>query len=179
MTVKMTETFPTAKLVKSLRAAWGNPVAGLTCVLQGLMGGLRLFGLMLFSLPALGSNQWLTLQGDVDDPNTDSVQVAPETITVSEDLRTMQLRVSRSTLRNALDGGQYRSFQATAEINCADRTAFWRRHDYFMMPGWRGASRRFEHAQGKLPKIAFNSMKPNPVQRIVQAACGLKEIKNG
>ena len=58
--------------------------------------------------------RWLTLQGDTTDVATDVVQVAPETITVFDNLRTMEIRVSRSAPRAAYDGGQYRSVTDTA-----------------------------------------------------------------
>lgn len=109
----------------------------------------------------------------------DTVQVAPETIAVFEDLRTMQIRVSRATSRNAYDGGKYQSYQATAEIHCDTKAAKWKRHEYFTVPLWTGASRRFEHPGPNLPAMSFASMSPNPVQRIVQAACTLQAVKTG
>jgi len=122
---------------------------------------------------------WLTLQGDTTDIATDVVQVAPDTITVFDDLRTMEIRVSRSAPRSAYDGGNYRSFQATAEIHCRDKRAKWKRHEYFLGPLWTGISRKFDQPTDKLPAMLFNSMNPNPVQRIVHAACSLQGVKSG
>jgi len=123
--------------------------------------------------------RWLTLQGDTTDVATDVVQVAPETITVFDNLRTMEIRVSRSAQRAAYDGGQYRSFMATAEVHCGDKSAVWKRHEYFAGPLWTGPSRKFNHLANKQPAMLFRSMNPNPVHRIVQAACSLESVKNG
>jgi hypothetical protein len=123
--------------------------------------------------------RWLTVQGDTTDIASDVVQVAPETITVFDSLRTMEIRVSRSEPRNAYDGGKYRSYQATAEINCGEKRAMWKRHEYFSGPLWTGASRKFDQPTDNLPTMLFRSMSPNPVQRIVHAACSLQAVKTG
>jgi len=130
-----------------------------------------------YLMPGWATESWLTVQGNPTDPAADTVQVAPETIAVFDTLRSVQVRVNRAARRDTYDGGQYQSYRATVEVNCQTKTAQFRRHQYFLVPLWTGESRIVEHQEGNLPPVMFRSLTPNPVQRIVQAACTLQEVK--
>ena len=132
----------------------------------------------LCAVPAMSAENWLTVQGDPSVPTIDTVQVQPESVTVFDDLRTMKIRVNRSATRQAYDGEPYRSYEATAEVDCEQRLARYRRHLYFVEPLWTGTGRVYGHPEGQRPLVAFRSMAPNPAQRLVQAACSLHAVKS-
>jgi hypothetical protein len=131
------------------------------------------------ALSSESSVQWLTVEGDPASSTVDTVQVAPGTIAVFDNLRVMQIRVSWATLRNGHDGQKYQSYQATAEIHCRNKTAKWRRHEYYTVPLWKGSSRQFEHPEPNLPTMSFASMSPNPSSAHRSSRLHIARCENG
>lgn len=127
---------------------------------------------------APNADTWLTVAGDPQNQDADTVQVKPDTIVAFSELRTMQIRVNRSQPRPSYDGGPYRSYRAIAHIKCQTKDAKFRRLELYAGPLWTGASRTIEYQETKMPLMAFNDMRPNPNGRIIQAACTLQSVKS-
>ena len=76
--------------------------------------------------PAALESDWFTVVGDVSQPSEaskDAVQVNPSSISDASGLRVMQIRANRTENRVSWDGVSYRSFSATVEFNCENKTA--------------------------------------------------------
>lgn len=115
---------------------------------------------------------WFTIQGDSADPAADTVEVNPVPKSVSGDLRTMQVRVSRSAERTNWDGLVYRSFKADVLFDCAAKNARYVAMEYFMQPAWAGPSHAStNYTPGASRPMRFRDVSPNPTARIIRAVC--------
>lgn len=137
---------------------------------QSLLLVSALFCMLL--APARAASPWLTVVGDVDDAASDTVQVDPTLKAVNGELRSMAIRVNRASMRTSPDGVLFRSYIAQVEFNCLKAEARFQTVSYFLSPLWHGVAHRtvvFTPANARL--MRFRDMDPNPVERIVRAAC--------
>lgn len=129
-------------------------------------------GLLLTSVcfPSI-AQEWFVVYGDHLHSENDLIEIRPSFIS-TVDLPKVEVRVSRSTERNAYGGGKYRSHHSTAVIDCKDQVGWYTQMDFYGLPVWRGPvtkSRTFK--VGSAP-VAFAEI-PGEADRLVRAACKL------
>lgn len=118
------------------------------------------------------AGDWLTIMGDRKDPALDTIEVNPIPVSTTEDHRVMRVRVNRSEQRANWDGIKYRSYEAIADFDCAEKTAQFQQIRYFMQPVWVGEAHTTTSYTKSDPRpMRFRGVVPNPVERIIRAAC--------
>ncbi|MET0311720.1 MAG: surface-adhesin E family protein [Burkholderiaceae bacterium] len=115
---------------------------------------------------------WLTVAGDPDNENVNTVQVDPVSIEKSPGMRTMTVRVSRATQRTSWDGIPYRSYVSSVLFDCRKFTARYLSLTYHVQPRWQGEPVRTVEYEDPPRWMEFRDIQPNPNQRIIAAACG-------
>ena len=141
----------------------------LQCVRTWLQTSLLVCGATAF---AQGPVNWFTIQGDPVNPAADTIEVNPVPVSVSGDLRTMHIRVSRSAQRTNWDGLAYRSFKADVLFDCGGKNARYVAMEYFMQPTWAGpthASTKYTPSESR--PMRFRDVSPNPTAQIIRAVC--------
>ncbi|KAF1043621.1 surface-adhesin E family protein [Xylophilus sp.] len=120
---------------------------------------------------------WLTVsEGGPQAP--DVVEVAADQVTVFNEFRLVRVRFSRASVRRGYDGQNYRSAEATVQVDCQNRTAGYSALRLYDQPRWQGAWRDVTFGLDNLPRMAFADMQPNPSERILDAACRLGEVQS-
>nr|WP_145548735.1 surface-adhesin E family protein [Variovorax boronicumulans] len=122
-------------------------------------------------LAQAAATPWLTVAGDPDDPRADTIQVNPLFIMKDGPQRVMEVRVSRSTERAAMDGNRFRSFQALVAFDCEARVARFINSQFYNAPLWRDPGARIDYPESRGRTVEFPGFSPNPRDRVVQAAC--------
>jgi hypothetical protein len=143
--------------------------------LQCLRTVVRTF-LLTFTVAALGQTPavWFTIQGDSAYPAADTIEVNPVPVSVNGDMRTMQVRVSRSAQRTNWDGVAYRSFKADVLFDCVAKNARYIAMEYFMQPAWAGPSHALtNYTPGEGRPMRFRDVSPNPTAQIIRAVCAI------
>jgi len=128
--------------------------------------------------PALAQTHWLTIVGDMTDPAVDTVEVSPDSVVGLDELRVMKIRTNRKQERITYDHKPYRSYFGSIQIDCVRKEARFRQIRYFLGPMWTGAARDVEYPEAAMPPVALRDFQPNPVQRIVQAACNISSVRS-
>lgn len=119
---------------------------------------------------AAAQDEWLTIHGFPDQPQGDLIQVSPTPVPW-QDRFTIDIRASRSTLRDGYHQFPYRSFKAVAVIDCSSRKGWYLTIQYFTQPMWQGpTSGPREFKENEAP-VAFNGIPGEPARRLVAAAC--------
>lgn len=119
---------------------------------------------------AHADTRWFTVTGDAQDDAAETVQVDPVARTAAP--HRMQVRVSRAEPRISWDGIPYRSFTADVQVDCAAGRARYASIAYHLQPRWQGpVHREVDYRSGEPRWMEFRDMKPNPMRRIVAAAC--------
>lgn len=121
---------------------------------------------------------WFSIAGNPLDSAIDTVQAAPDTVVVFGNLRVMKIRTNRAAVRQGYDGLPFRSYLSTVQIDCESRDTRFRKLELFDEALWRGPSRMIDYADREMPKMVFQDMRPNPVARIVQAACEVGKVQS-
>ncbi|BFO55031.1 MULTISPECIES: hypothetical protein [Comamonadaceae] len=139
--------------------------------MHALIAGILLATL---SLTSTADGGWFTVYGDPALLERDLIQIRPESVTHLEgDMISVEVRVTRDTLREAYGGGQYRGHESMVVVDCARRDAWYTRMRFYTQPGWTGAvaaNRTFR--QGEAP-VTFKAI-PDQADRLVRAACRLR-----
>lgn len=129
---------------------------------------------------ARADNDWLTMSGDGEMPLKTAqnlIQVSPQSIQGSGDLRSMNVRVHHIEQRNNWDGVPYRSYVGTVEFDCAQKTARHAVINYYLTPVWSGPVHQTVTYPPSQPRMmAFRDVVPNPLERIIKAACMSKHV---
>lgn len=125
---------------------------------------------LLWGHAAWAEGDWFTITGDAKQADLDTVQVDPETVARDGDVRTVDVRVNRAKERISWDGMSYRSYSAKARIVCKDRRGEYTRIRFHRQPLWQGDAQDVAYA-GPRPPMLFRDIDPNPVDRIIRAAC--------
>ncbi|MEB0057155.1 surface-adhesin E family protein [Variovorax sp. LG9.2] len=122
--------------------------------------------------------EWFTVAGNPGDPASNTVQVDPVAIGVEGDNRAaskrMNVRVNRSAERVNWDNIPYRSYESQVVFDCQARRAAYVQARYYAQPLWQGEPHTVADYGGNPRPMLFRDMEPNPVNRIVRAACRLK-----
>jgi hypothetical protein len=115
---------------------------------------------------------WFTVLGDPREPAVNTIEVDPIPVSVQGDVRTMKIRVSRSTQRTSWDGVHYRSYISTVQFDCANKVARYATLDFYLEPLWKGKSHKTSaYPEGVMRRMEFRDVTPNPTQRLIRAAC--------
>ena len=124
------------------------------------------------SAQCFAETNWFTIMGDKTDPTLDTIEVDAVLVSIHGSRRIMQVRTSRSAPRTNWDGIPYRSFKATVEFDCIEKTAEYQQITYYMQPAWAGESHiSTSYTKSEPRSMRFRDVKPNPVERIIKAAC--------
>ena len=121
---------------------------------------------------AVAQNSWLTLVGDPADSQADTVQVDVQSRLANTTQPTLNVRVSRSSLRSGWDNVPYRSYTSTLVVDCVEKTARYLDATFYMMPLWQGkphTTSNFSPLETR--PMAFPDVAPNPAASIIKAAC--------
>lgn len=115
---------------------------------------------------------WFTVLGDPQEPAVNTIEVDPVPIFVQGEVRTMKIRVSRSTPRTSWDGVNYRSYTSTVSFDCANKSARYLSLDFYREPLWKGESHKTStFPESVVRRMEFRDVTPNPTQRLIRAAC--------
>lgn len=115
---------------------------------------------------------WLTVIGDPEVTTVNTIQVDPAPLEVSNEFRTMRIRVSRSLPRTSWDGTPYRSYESIVQFDCSRNKARYMMLTYYADAVWRGdAFKTTDYSTGPARLMEFRDVTPNPNQRILRAAC--------
>ena len=117
------------------------------------------------------SGEWLTVTGDESRAQQDTVQVDPVAVAIEPRSRTMSIRVNRAELRRTAEGLAYRSFSARVRVRCDAREGEYLDARVYEQPLWAGPYRDVQYSDGKRPPLRLLDIEPNPLERIVRAAC--------
>lgn len=128
--------------------------------------------LALAAASALAQQTWFTVTGNPQDAQVNTIEVDPIPVSVSGEQRTMRVRVSRSNQRINWEGLPYRSYVAQVQIDCDKKTARYQSITFYMRPLWAGAPHNTtDYTRGPVRWMEFRQVDPNPVTRILRAAC--------
>lgn len=121
---------------------------------------------------AFAETLWFTVLGDPADPHVNTIQVDPTPVLVEDQLRTMNVRVSRSAQRTSWEGVKYRSYESRVVFDCTNNTARYTMLSFYLLPLWRGESHKTSTYGPETPRLMeFRDVLPNPTLRIMRAAC--------
>lgn len=116
--------------------------------------------------------EWFGVMGDAQDPAVNTIEVDPVPLSVKGEVRTMRIRVSRSTPRTSWDGVPYRSYISTVQFDCANKIARYASLDFYQEPLWKGPSHKTStYPEHVMRRMEFRDVTPNPTQRLIRAAC--------
>lgn len=122
--------------------------------------------------PCRAQSDWLTVVGYPDDPVIDTVQVQLEPRSANADMQNVNLRVNRAATRTSTDGVVFRSFVATAEVDCTAKKGRFTSAAFYTLPLWRGDPHKsFSFPPAQVRPMLFRDITPNPTERIIRAAC--------
>ncbi len=129
-------------------------------------------GLVLSSACMAQAGDWLTVMGDKTDAALDTIEVNPIPISMSEEGRVMRIRVSRSMQRTNWDNIPFRSYQAIVDFDCENKQGVFQTITYYAQPLWAGEPTITTIYSKTEPRLMqFRGVVPNPVERIIRAAC--------
>lgn len=130
------------------------------------------------SLPAGAQSSWFTVVGNSRLAHENTVQVDVASIKGTAELRTAQVRVSRSNTRHSPWAKvDFRSFVALTEFDCKARSARYLQTDFHALPLWQGQPfHSVTYAPDVVAVMRFRDISPNPAERIVRAACELNSV---
>ena len=118
------------------------------------------------------NRNWLTVVGDRLDPSVGTIEIDPSAISVAGDQRVMVLRVSRPQERVSADGVAFRSYLANVQFDCVQKDARFIPVDFFEQSLWQGKPHKsMAYGPTQIRPVAFRFFEPNPLEKLVRAAC--------
>ena len=114
---------------------------------------------------------WLTVLGNAEDPNVDTILIDPTPMEIKGQLRWMQLRLSRARQRTSTDRIVFRSFISVVEFDCEKRSARFTRTQFYNGPLWTSPGRAMDYPPWMVRPMVFREIEPNPRERVIKAAC--------
>ena len=127
---------------------------------------------LIWSCGASASSNWLTIMGNPLDPAVATIEIDPTQLSPQGERRTMMLRVSRPQQRISTDGVAFRSYLANVEFDCVQRNARFISVDFYELSGWQGKPHKsMAYGPAQIRPLAFRYFEPNPLEKLVQAAC--------
>lgn len=128
-------------------------------------------------LSSAAHSEWLTMAGVAGDPTSDYFQFNPDSIQKSGDLRFVGVRASRADAQG-MDGFAYRSFDATAVVNCKRGSASYARASYFDRPNFGGAPVKVQvYVEGRMPVVCWVTADGRPT-RLIKSLCGTDALES-
>jgi hypothetical protein len=120
---------------------------------------------------ACAATTWFTVVGNPGDPKADTVEVDPVAITSAGGVKNMYMRVNRSKQRFNWDKLPYRSYEARIAFDCNTKKGDYMIATFYPEPLWTGLPViTTDYSRAPKPLLLLD-MEPNPVERIVRAAC--------
>lgn len=116
------------------------------------------------------ADDWLTIHGFPEQVQGDLIQVSPTPVPW-QDRFTIEVRASRSTLRDGYHHHPYRSFKAVAVIDCTFRKGWYLTIQYYTQPMWQGPSSDKKEFRENQAPVAFNGIPGEPSRKLIAAAC--------
>lgn len=132
-----------------------------------------ILALAIVAGPARADTPWLTITGDADDPQVDTIQINPVALSNEGAKRVMEVRVSRGAARVSTDKVQFRSFNSQVEFDCTARTARFVRSQFYAAPLWKEPVQAMVYPSTKVRPMEFRGIEPNPRDRVIHAACAV------
>lgn len=127
---------------------------------------------LLLPTLAFGEPVWFTLAGDPLDERADTIVIDVASLKRSQNLQSMTVRVSRRHERRSnFTGYSFRSYAALAQIDCAKQTARLIDTTFYAEPLWEGTPKGFVEFEDKNVPLALREFDPNPMPRLMRAAC--------
>lgn len=121
---------------------------------------------------ASGQAGWLTFVGNPGDARGDLLEVDSQSRKASAKGSTLDIRVSRVSLRTSTEGVPFRSYTATVLVDCAEKTARFLTASFYMMPLWEGKPHKtLIYSPSEVRPLLFRFFEPNPLPRIFKATC--------
>jgi hypothetical protein len=119
------------------------------------------------------AQQWFSLSGRDTAPDATVVEVDLQTVRLREGSGEAVIRVTHDVLQPHPAGFGYRSFVATANIDCARRTVALASAAYFALPAGRGARVGADSSgrDGGMPAKIAEGVPVHSVQALLRAAC--------
>ncbi len=112
-----------------------------------------------------------TILGNPADPNADTILIDPTPVEVKGPFRWMTLHMNRARQRVSTDGISFRSFTSIVEFNCDKGTARFAKTQFYNDPLWTSPGQSFNYPPTMVRPMAFRDVNPNPVERVIKAAC--------
>ncbi len=134
-----------------------------------------LAGLVLAAIPFLShADEWFTVYGDPERTAQDLIQIRPGSLAHLEgDLLSVDVRITRSMVREAYGGGAYRAHSSTVAVDCEGRRAWYTRMKFYGEPGWSGPVRMERSFKRDEAPLVFKDI-PDQADRLIRAACRLR-----
>ena len=127
---------------------------------------------LVWSCSAGAYSNWLTLVGDPLDATIGIIEVDPTTKKVAGERSSILIRVSRPQERISTDGVPFRSYQASVEFDCTQRSARFLSVDFYEQPMWLGKPHKsLVYGPTQIRPLAFRFFEPNPLYKLMRAAC--------
>ena len=121
--------------------------------------------------PARAEQNWLTLAGDASSAGSEYIQFDPSQMSREAGVVTIPVRVSRAQTRTSQDGVVFRSYSATAAIDCVKRTARFLRVTFFAEPDFGGEPVETREFGTVVRAMAFRGIAGERVKQVIRAAC--------
>jgi hypothetical protein len=121
------------------------------------------------ALPAWAED-WLTISGYPELPDSDVVQISP-VLSGWQQQVTLEVRVTRQNQRNGYGGVLYRSFEGLAAVDCSARRGWYLRIKYFGQASWQGESVTAANFKPDEAPMVFRDIPGASADRIINAAC--------
>jgi len=126
-----------------------------------------------------GTDNWFNVMGDAADESVNTIEVDPTPVSITGETRIMRVRVSRSQDRVNWDGIPYRSYVSEVFFDCPHGIARYLSIDYYRLPAWKGEPfLQREYLETEPRFMQFRDVEPNPLRRIIRAACNTSTITN-
>ncbi len=113
---------------------------------------------------------WLTIHGFPELEGSDVIQISPVP-SIWQQQVTLDVRVTRQSMRNGYGQVPYRSFQGLAAVDCNVRKGWYMTIRYFNQPSWAGEVVKVASFKPDEAPMAFRDIPGAPADRIINAAC--------
>ncbi|RYX94362.1 MAG: hypothetical protein EOO28_15000 [Comamonadaceae bacterium] len=122
---------------------------------------------------------WFTIVGDSLRQDVDTIQVDVNPVAIKNNMRLLNVRLSRAKGRVSGDGISFRSFDSLTEFDCDKKTARYTRTRFYAEPLWKAPTRVMDYPSNDVRPMAFREIEPNPNERIIRAACNFESVMQG
>jgi hypothetical protein len=125
--------------------------------------------LMIKASPAMAQD-WLTISGYPEIPDTDVVQISPVLTTWQQQV-TLEVRTTRKSERTGYGSTRYRSYTGLAAVDCAQRKGWFLTLAFYAKPNWEGTATMSASFKPEEAPMVFSDIPGKPAERLVNAAC--------